>query len=151
MPRTARLRFQAVHAADVGQAYRQAVVRDVRGAFNVAAEPDVGPPELAMALGAREVGVPARVLLRAAELSWKLHLQPADPGWVDLALGVPLMDTGRARAELGWEPRRASLEALTELLRGLREGRDLPTPPLDRRAGGPGRIGEFATGIGQRQ
>lgn len=151
VPRVPRLCFQAVHARDVGEAYRLAVVRDVRGAFNIAADPEIGPPELAQLLGARELGVPARVLRRAAEVTWRLHLQPADPGWLDLALGVPLMDTARARDELGWRPRTNSLEALAELLRGLREGRGMPTPPLDRHAGGPGRIGEIASGVGQRQ
>jgi UDP-glucose 4-epimerase len=151
VPRVPRLHFQAVHSLDVGDAYRRAIVGDVRGAFNIAAEPAIGPPELATLLRAREVGVPARVLRRAADLSWRLRLQPADAGWIDLALGVPLMDTGRAAAELGWRPRTTSLEALAELMRGLREGRGMDTPPLERQAGGRGRIGEFATGVGQRQ
>jgi nucleoside-diphosphate-sugar epimerase len=151
VPRVPGLRFQAVHSLDVGEAYRQALVRDVRGAFNIAADPVIGPPELATLLGAREVPVSPRVLRRAADLSWRLRLQPADAGWVDMALGAPLMDTGRAAAELGWRPRTTTLEALDELLRGLREGRGMRTPPLDRHAGGRARIGEFATGIGQRQ
>ena len=151
VPRVPRLRFQAVHSRDVGEAYRQAIVRDVRGAFNIAAEPVIGPPELAMLLGAREIPVSARALRRAADLTWRLRLQPADAGWIDIALGVPLMDTSRAREELGWAPRASSLEALDELMRGLRENRGLPTPPLDRHAGGRARIGEFGSGIGQRQ
>lgn len=151
VPRVPRLRFQAVHSRDVGEAYRLAIVRDVRGAFNIAAEPVVGPPQLAALLGAREVPVSARVLRRATDLTWRLRLQPADAGWIDMALGVPLMDTSRARDELGWMPRATSLQALDELLRGLRESRGAPTPPLERHAGGRARLGEFATGIGQRQ
>src|SRR5205085_9791339 len=46
IPRVPRLRFQAVHSRDVGEAYRQAVVRDVHGAFNIAAEPEIGVEEL---------------------------------------------------------------------------------------------------------
>src|SRR5919201_6747048 len=34
VPRVERLVFQAVHSLDVGDAYRLAIVRDVRGAFN---------------------------------------------------------------------------------------------------------------------
>jgi nucleoside-diphosphate-sugar epimerase len=151
VPRVPRLCFQAVHSRDVGEAYRQAVVRDVRGAFNIAAEPAIGPPQLASLLGAREVPVSARVLRRAAELTWRLHLQPADPGWIDLALGVPLMAIDRAREELAWHPRVSSMDALDELLRGLREGRGMETPPLNREAGGPARIGELSSGVGQRQ
>jgi hypothetical protein len=60
------------------------------------------------------------------------------------------MDVSRAREELGWQPRVASLEALTELLNGLRRGSGGSTPPLDPHAGGPLRVGEFASGVGQR-
>jgi nucleoside-diphosphate-sugar epimerase len=150
VPDVAGLRFQAVHADDVGEAYRRAVVGHVDGAFNIAAEPTIGPPELASLLRARRLPVPAKALRAAAALSWRAHLQPADAGWIDLALGVPLMDTGKARRELGWEPRKTSLEALGELLAGLRHSSGAPTPPLDPKAGGPLRAGEFATGVGSR-
>src|SRR3954463_11638311 len=55
VPRNPRLVFQAVHSLDVGEAYRLVVVRPVRGAFNVAAEPVLDPDELARALHARPV------------------------------------------------------------------------------------------------
>jgi nucleoside-diphosphate-sugar epimerase len=151
VPDVPRLRFQALHADDVADAYRRAVVRDVRGAFNLAAEPAIGPEELGSVLRARPVRLPGGVLRAAADLSWRAHLQPADAGWVDLAFGVPLMDVSRARQELGWEPAMTSLEALAELLRGLRDAAGLQTPPLDVHAGGPGRIREFLTGVGQRR
>jgi nucleoside-diphosphate-sugar epimerase len=151
VPEIPGLRFQAVHADDVGDAYRRAVVREVEGAFNLAAEPVIGPQELGSVLKARPVRLPARLLRTAADLSWRAHLQPADAGWIDLALGVPLLDVSRARDELGWMPATSSLDALAELLRGLRDAEGLSTPPLDPHAGGPGRIGEFLSGIGQRR
>jgi UDP-glucose 4-epimerase len=151
VPRTPRLVFQAVHSADVGEAYRLAVTGDASGAFNIAAEPVIGAPELASLMRARELPVPARLLRGAAKLTWQLHLQPADAGWIDLALGVPTMDIARAREELGWTPKVNSLEALAELLNGLRRGEGFPTPPLDPRTGGPARLGEIATGIGSRR
>jgi nucleoside-diphosphate-sugar epimerase len=151
IPRVPRLRFQAVHSRDVGEAYRQAVLRDVHGAFNIAAEPEIGVEELCELFGARSFPLPARALRGAAELSWKLRLQPSPPGWIDLALGVPMMDTSRAREQLGWEPGFTSLEALDDLLRGLRNAAGAPTPPLEPGAGGPLRARELSTGIGQRQ
>jgi nucleoside-diphosphate-sugar epimerase len=151
IPRVPRLRFQAVHSRDVGEAYRQAVVRDVQGAFNIAAEPEIGVDELREFFGARSLPLPARALRAAADLSWKLRLQPSSPGWIDLALGVPMMDTTRARVELGWEPSVASLEALDDLLKGLRKAEGAPTPPLEPNAGGPMRSREIATGVGQKQ
>ena len=150
VPDVPRLRFQAVHADDVGEAYRRAVVGAVDGAFNIAAPPPIGPPELASLLRARQLRVPAAALRTAAGLTWRAHLQPADAGWIDLALGCPLMDVSRARRELGWEPRATSLDALGELLLGIRDGAGGDTPPLDREAGGPGRLGELASGIGSR-
>lgn len=151
VPRVDRLCFQAVHSRDVGHAYRRAVVGEARGAFNIAAEPVIGPQELGQVLRARPLGLPPRVLRAAAHLSWRLHLQPADAGWIDLALGVPLMDCGRAARELGWMPTTSSLDALAELLQGIREARGGPTPPLDPKAGGPARARELTTGVGQRQ
>lgn len=151
IPRVPRLRFQAVHSRDVGEAYRQAVVRDVHGAFNIAADPEIGVEELRELFGARSFPLPAGALRAAAALSWKLRLQPTSPGWLDLALGVPMMDTSRAREELGWEPTVTSLEALDDLLRGMRNAEGAPTPPLDPTAGGPMRAREVATGVGQKQ
>ena len=60
VPRTDRLRFQAVHSLDVGDAYRLALLTEARGAFNVAAEPILDGPELARVLDARPVPVAPR-------------------------------------------------------------------------------------------
>src|SRR4051794_11984416 len=120
VPRIDRLRFQAVHAHDVGEAYRLAVVTEsARGAFNVAAEPVLDPDELGRVLGARPVRVPASAVRALVSITWKARLQPTPPGWLDMALAVPLMDTTRAREELGWTPRRSSADALLDLLEGL--------------------------------
>jgi len=150
VPDTPRLRFQAVHSRDVGEAYRLAVVTDARGAFNIAADPVLDPAELALLLGARRVPVPRGLLRGLAAATWRLRLQPTPPGWVDLALGVPLLDTSRARSELGWEPRYGAGEALLELLEGMRERAGAPTPPLDPANGGPARAKELVTGIGSK-
>jgi UDP-glucose 4-epimerase len=150
IPAVPGLRFQAVHADDVAQAYRLAIKGDARGAFNVAADPVLDPRRLAQVLGARAVKVPAKVLRRAAALSWRLRLQPTPPGWLDMALAVPIMDTTRARTELGWSPAVSSADALLELIEGIRSSRGLPTPPLDPGAGGPARVRELATGVGRR-
>jgi UDP-glucose 4-epimerase len=150
VPDISRLRFQAVHSLDVGAAYRAAVLSDARGAFNLAADPPLGPPELADILQARRVPVPARVLRGAAAATYKLRLQPSEPGWLDMALAVPLMDSTRARTELGWSPQHRATDTLRELLDGMREGSDYPTPPLARTTSGPFRIRELGTGIGAR-
>src|ERR671924_202195 len=69
VPDIPRLRFQAVHSYDVGEAYRLAVKSDVRGPFNVAAEPVLHPPTPARVLGARTVPVPVGVVPAAAQVT----------------------------------------------------------------------------------
>jgi UDP-glucose 4-epimerase len=150
-PDVAGLRFQAVHSLDVGEAYRLAVRSDARGAFNVAAEPVLDSRVLARELDARPVRVPPRVLRGLVAAMWRLHLQPTPPSWIDMALGVPLLDSTRAQRELGWEPRRSAVEAFRELLEGIREREGVETPPLSPRSGGPLRVEELRTGVGERE
>lgn len=145
VPDHPRFRFQAVHAADVAQAYRAAIVGDARGAFNVAAEPVLDGERLAAALGARRVRIGHGAARAFAAATWRLRLQPADPGWVDLAYGVPVMDVARARDELGWRPQRTSTEALLEVMGGVRDAAGRDTPPLSPDSN---RLEEVATRVG---
>ena len=131
VPDIGGLRFQAVHTWDVAEAYRLAIVGDARGAFNVAAEPVLDARTLAEALGARVLPVPPAVARQAMAATWRLRLQPTPPGWLDMGLGVPIMDTSRARTELGWEPRHSSLAAIHDVLSGIAGAEGEPTPPLE--------------------
>jgi UDP-glucose 4-epimerase len=150
IPSHPRLVFQAVHSLDVGEAYRLAIVRDdARGAYNVAADPVLDPPELGRALGARPIPVPATLLRLGADITWRLHLQPTSPGWVDMGLGVPVMDTSRVRTQLGWTPRHSATEALLELIEGMRDGAGADTPPLSPQTTAPARLRELLTGVGR--
>jgi nucleoside-diphosphate-sugar epimerase len=151
IPEMEDLRGQVVHSYDLGEAFHQALVRDVRGAFNVAADPVLDAHEVGRILNARPLPVPARAARAGVELSWRLRLQPITPGWLDMALNVPIMDTARARTELGWTPQRSAEDALLDLLEGLHTGADFPTPPLARETGGPFRIREILTGVGGRE
>jgi nucleoside-diphosphate-sugar epimerase len=137
-----------VHADDVAQAYRLALVRDARGAYNVAAEPVLDAHTLAELLDARVVPLPARVARAATALSFRLRLQPTPAGWLDLGRSVPLMDTSRAQDELGWRPRWSATGAVLDLLDGLRAGAGAPTPPLDPAESGPARSREVLSGVG---
>jgi nucleoside-diphosphate-sugar epimerase len=131
IPWPAGLRFQAVHTSDIAEAYRLAVTNDgARGAYNIAADPVIGPSEFGELVGARIVEVPHRVVRAALDWSWRARLQATEPGWLDMALGVPLMDTSRARTELGWTARVSAVDALAELLGGIPVRSSGQTPVL---------------------
>ncbi len=125
---------QVVHADDVADAIVRVLARRSAGAFNLAAEPVVDRAGLRAAFGTRAPSTPIGLLRAAANLSWRLRLQPTNPGWIDLAAGVPLLDCTRAQTELGWRPEHSSAEVLTELLGGIGAGSGAASAPLRPRA-----------------
>lgn len=147
VPAVSRLAVQAVHAEDVASAYVLAATTPVTGAFNIAAEPVLDPAVLARLLAARQVPLPAAVLRGLVDATWRLHLQPTDPGWVDIARLGPLMDTTRAQDVLGWTPRTDAGMALVETLDAMAHGRGGGSPVLRPRAGGAARALELARGL----
>ena len=143
--------FQAVHAADLAQAYRLAVLHpEARGAYNVAADPPLDLRTIARTLKALPIPVPAGLARAVAAITWRARLQPTPPGWLDLGLRAPLMDTTRIRDELGWVPARTAVQALEDLLEGLRDAAGDDTPPLAAGEDAPGRAQEIRTGLGAR-
>ncbi|MEJ2853944.1 MULTISPECIES: NAD-dependent epimerase/dehydratase family protein [unclassified Saccharothrix] len=129
LPKTMVLQF--VHSDDVAEALLLILRKKLGGAVNLASDPVVTPQVLAEVMRSRHVAIPAVALRTAARLTWLARLQPTSHGWVDLALTAPLLDTSRARDELGWTPRHNAREVLSELLDGLgrKEGVHA-SPPL---------------------
>ena len=150
LPRVDRLRFQAVHSEDVGRAYLRAVLADVDGAFNIAAEPPLSPE--------RDGGADRRAQLpgpgpgRAAPRRSELEDAPAaDAAGLARHGAERAADVlGAGAQELGWEPRHSGVDALEELLEGMREGHGAETPPLEADSAGA-RLDDLKTGVGARQ
>ncbi|MGW6394154.1 NAD-dependent epimerase/dehydratase family protein [Streptomyces sp. NPDC055103] len=130
LPEFEGLRFQVMHTEDAADAYRRALLRDVRGAFNLAAEPVLDADVLGRLLHARPVKVPAGAVRGALSAAWRLRLVPASPGLFDAVRQIPLLTTERARRELDWEPAASSLEAVEAFLRGVRAGAGDDAAPL---------------------
>ncbi|MDX3361174.1 MULTISPECIES: SDR family oxidoreductase [Streptomyces] len=131
LPDVPGLRVQALHTDDAAHAYRLAVRTQVRGAFNLAAEPAVDAGVLGELLGVRrQVRLPRTAVRSAVAAAWGLRLLPASPHLFDAVLRLPLMDCTRARVELGWRPTKPATEVLEEFLQGFREGAGAGTEPL---------------------
>jgi UDP-glucose 4-epimerase len=151
VPAIRRLRFQALHAEDAAAAYRLALLSGAQGAFNVAGEPVLAGDAIARVLEAKPLWLPPGLVRGAMSLTWRLRLQPSEPGWLDMGLQTPLLDTSRARSALGWRPRIDALETLREFVAGVRAGAGMPTPALDPEAGGTLRWRELATMAASRE
>jgi nucleoside-diphosphate-sugar epimerase len=130
LPDVPGLRVQALHTEDAAQAYRLAVRTEVRGPFNLAADPPLDAELLAKMFDARPVRVPRTAARSAIAAAWGLRLLPASPHLFDAVLRLPLMDCTRARVELGWRPQRTATEVLEEFLHGMRAGAGAPTEPM---------------------
>jgi UDP-glucose 4-epimerase len=122
IPRLSGLCFQAIHTSDLARAYALATVRDVSGAFNLAAGPLLSTDDLARALNLGTFPLSFSLARRLADLSWRLHLQPAPPDWLDMAMKLPLVSSERAARELDWKPRVSAIEALSDLFAAPRTG-----------------------------
>lgn len=131
LPAPDNLVFQAVHADDVAEAYWRVINERASGAFNIAADPVLTPRELARIVGARRIlPIPMKLLHAIVGAAWTLRLVPTDSGWVEMAAGAPLMDTGRARRILGWEARTSAVDAVKEVLEGMGKGRGVSPSPV---------------------
>ncbi len=151
VPELEGLRPQVVHSYDVGEAFRFALLSDVRGAFNLAAEPPLDAYEIGRILDARTVQVSTRIARAGVSVAWRLRLHPVSPDWLDMALNIPIMSTARAREELGWSPRYSAEDTLLDLMDGLRTRAGLDTPVLSPGTSGRFRAHEIKTGVGRRE
>ena len=93
---------------------------------------------------------PCRRARRCATSSWRLRLQPTPPGWLDMGMAVPLMDSTRASATSS-AGRRATAPTTrcSSCWPGCATARrraDAAAGPARRRV--PARGGELVTGVG---
>ena len=131
VPLPAGLRFQAMHGDDAGEAYRLALLSDARGAYNVATDPVIDGEALGKLMEARTVQIPKQAVTAAMAGAWRLRLIPSDESLLKMFLSLPTLDSGRFRAELGWQPKHSGVDALREVMEAMAEGAGGPTPPLD--------------------
>ena len=130
-----RVAVSFVHADDVADALERILDRRVPGPFNIAAEPVLDSDAIARALGTVRVPVPALALRTALQAAFLTRVVPTEPGWLDMGISLPALDTGRARRLLDWAPVHRSDEVLTQFVGALGRGEGAPGPLL-RPAGG---------------
>lgn len=121
--------LQLVHADDVASAIALVLDQRVGGGVNVAAEPVIDRAGYKRIVGGVGPALPPRLLRTVVTATWRAHLQPTDPGWLDLGMSVPLLDTARLRG-LGWEPQHRGDDIFTSFIASLAGGRGGTGPLL---------------------
>ena len=112
------LPMQFVHEEDVGQALLRCVVAaGPPGAYNIAADGVLTAADVARELGLRPVPLPAGPAQATARALAALPFLPPAVQWVEAASHPAIMDTARAKRELGWAPRYSAIESLRDTLR----------------------------------
>ena len=122
---TPALPLQLVHEQDVGQAALRCVAAaGPPGAYNIAADGTVTASDVVRELGMFPLTVPAAAGHAVARAVAAVPFLPPVAQWVEAASHPAIMDTTRAKRELGWVPRFTALETLRETLVMMRAGSD---------------------------
>jgi nucleoside-diphosphate-sugar epimerase len=116
------VRFQLVHHDDVATAVCLAVIgAGSPGAYNLAGDGEVTASEFARALGGYAIPVPGGLVGLTSKLVERLPFLPAELEWVHAARHPMLMDTTKARRQLGWAPARTAHETLAAMVDAERD------------------------------
>jgi nucleoside-diphosphate-sugar epimerase len=113
------LPLQLVHESDVGEALRLCILgAGPPGAYNIAADDILTFAQAARELGFFAVPAPHPPVQALARLAAGLPFLPPTGEWAEAISHPAIMDTTKARRELGWRPAYSALEALRDALRG---------------------------------
>jgi nucleoside-diphosphate-sugar epimerase len=114
---------QFIHEDDVGQAFLKCIVAaGPPGAYNIAADGVMTGADVARELGLSPVAtIPSSAVYGAASAAASIPrpgFVPPAADWVEAISHPAIMDTTKARDELGWKPKYSAAEALRATLPG---------------------------------
>jgi UDP-glucose 4-epimerase len=108
--------LQLVHHDDVAAAIALAATTSAPpGAYNLAGDGVLSMSDVADALGARPVRVPRLAMSAASEVIARVPFVPSALEWLHGGRTSVVMDTGKAKAQLGWTPKYTAAETLSGL------------------------------------
>ena len=87
------------------------------GAYNIAGDGVLTAVDVARELGFLPLPLPAAPAQAAARALARVPLLPSVGQWVEAASHPAVMDTTKAKEQLGWQPRYTAIEALRDTLR----------------------------------
>ncbi|MEN3321134.1 MAG: UDP-glucose 4-epimerase [Mycobacterium sp.] len=108
--------LQLVHHDDVAAAIALAATTSAPpGAYNIAADGVLSMSDVAEALGARPFRLPRVAASAASEVIARLPFVPSAMEWLHVGRTSVVMDTAKAKSDLGWAPKYTAAETLSAL------------------------------------
>lgn len=109
--------MQLVHHDDVAAAIALAVTTTSApaGAYNLAGDGLLSMSDVGRALGARPVRVPHVAAVATSEVLARLPFVPSALEWLHAGRASVVMDTSRAKDQLGWRPEHSAADTLAAL------------------------------------
>jgi nucleoside-diphosphate-sugar epimerase len=108
--------LQLVHHDDVAAAISLAATASAPpGAYNIAGDGVVSMSDVAETLGARPVRVPRALVTATSEVIARLPFVPSALEWLHVGRTSVVMDTAKAKSQLGWTPKYTAAETLSAL------------------------------------
>lgn len=116
--------LQLVHHDDVASAITLAVTTDSAppGAYNIAGDGVLSMSAVGDALGARPLKVPRAAAVATSEVMARLPFVPSSLEWLHAGRTSVVMDTTKAREQLGWRPKFTAAETLSALASYVSQG-----------------------------
>ena len=114
--------MQLIHHDDVAAAIALAVTTTSApsGAYNLAGDGVLSLSEVGVALGARPVKVPRVAAVATSELISRIPFVPSALEWLHAGRSSVVMDTSKARNQLGWQPKFSAAQTLSALADAVR-------------------------------
>ena len=114
--------MQLIHHDDVAAAIALAVTTTSApsGAYNLAGDGVLSLSEVGVALGARPVKVPRVAAVATSELISRIPFVPSALEWLHAGRSSVVMDTSKARNQLGWQPKFSAAQTLSALAGAIR-------------------------------
>ncbi len=123
----AGVQLQFIHEDDVGSALLKCVLGEGSpGAYNISGDGVLSGADVARELGFAPVPIPGGVVHGVARAATKAlpPFAPPSAEWVEAISHPSIMDTTKAKQELGWEPKHSGLDTLRETIRAARGNSD---------------------------
>ncbi|AGB25721.1 nucleoside-diphosphate-sugar epimerase [Mycobacterium sp. JS623] len=112
--------LQLVHHDDVAAAIALAATTSAPpGAYNIAGDGVLSMSDIAHTLGARPFRLPRVAATAASEVIARLPFVPSVLEWLHVGRTSVVMDTAKAKSDLGWTPKYTAAETLSSLAQAI--------------------------------